>query len=430
MPFKLRLRTQPRGNNMNVKCSYDEVIPPHKLIPNPKNPNKHPPEQIDRLAKLIDFQGQRHPVIVSKRSGFVVVGHGRLEAIKKLNWDGVAVNYQDFENEAQEFAFVTSDNAIAEWAELDLALINQEMLDMGPDFDIELLGLKDFVIEPIEKFEPQSDEDDVPDVGIPITTKGDVWIMGNHRLMCGDSTMIDDVLKLMGGKTASITFTSPPYNAGKNIRGNFYDGENTDNKSSDDYTDFLNQFTTNALSVSDFVFVNIQILESNKRSIIEYQYNNIDHIKDILIWNKKQYPPHINKGTFGCKWEYVICFGKNGSSRSFPCSWQGKHSNVIETENNSSNQFAKDHKAGFPVSFPSWVISKMDFAKSVYDPFMGTGTTMIACQNLSLPSFGMELSEKYCDIAVKRWQQFTGGLAKLESTGQTYQEMEALRGTI
>lgn len=132
---------------MKINCSHAEVLPLHKIIPNPKNPNKHPPEQIERLARLIDYQGQRHPIIVSRRSGFVVVGHGRLEAIKKLGWAQAAVDFQDFENEAQEYAFVVSDNAIAEWADLDLGAINSEMLELGPDFDIDLLGLDGFKLD-------------------------------------------------------------------------------------------------------------------------------------------------------------------------------------------------------------------------------------------------------------------------------------------
>lgn len=119
--------------------------------------NKHPDDQIKRLAKLIEFQGQRHPIVISKRSGFIVAGHGRWEALKLLYkekaWDKCAVDYQDFDSEAQEYAFMTSDNAIQEWADLDLSMVNSEMLDFGPDFDIDLLGIKDFVVESDEKDE-------------------------------------------------------------------------------------------------------------------------------------------------------------------------------------------------------------------------------------------------------------------------------------
>ena len=132
---------------MNIKCAHDELVDLSKIAPNPKNPNLHTPEQIERLAKLIDFQGQRRPVIVSKRSGFLCAGHGTTQAIQKLGWEKIAVNYQDFENEAQEYAFVVSDNAIQEWSEQDLSSINTEMLDLGPDFDLEMLGLKYFNLD-------------------------------------------------------------------------------------------------------------------------------------------------------------------------------------------------------------------------------------------------------------------------------------------
>jgi len=141
-----------------IKCTYDELLELHKIQPNPKNPNKHTNEQIDRLSKLIDYQGQRHPIIISNRSGFVVAGHGRLEAIKKLGWEKAAVNYQDFESEAQEYAFIVSDNAISEWAELDLSSINTEMLDLGPDFDIDMLGMDGFKLDIFDSVDIDKEE--------------------------------------------------------------------------------------------------------------------------------------------------------------------------------------------------------------------------------------------------------------------------------
>jgi hypothetical protein len=128
---------------MKFNCSYTELVDIHKLQPHPKNPNKHPESQIKRLAKLIEYQGQRHPVIISKRSGFVVVGHGRLEAIVSLGWKQIAVDYQDFDDDVQEYSFMTSDNAISEWAELDMVMITDQLTEFGPEFtDLELLGLK------------------------------------------------------------------------------------------------------------------------------------------------------------------------------------------------------------------------------------------------------------------------------------------------
>lgn len=134
---------------MQFNCAYTELVSVSKLVPNPKNANKHSAEQIERLAKIIDFQGQRSPIVVSKRSGFITKGHGRLMAMQKLGWENVAVDYQDYLSEAQEYADVIADNEIARWAELDKELVLKEMkvLDLG-DFD--LLGLKDFnILEPI-----------------------------------------------------------------------------------------------------------------------------------------------------------------------------------------------------------------------------------------------------------------------------------------
>lgn len=127
-------------------CSYDQVVEIHKIVKNPKNPNQHPERQIELLSKIIDYQGQRAPVIISKRSGFVVAGHGRLEAMQKLGWEKCAVDYQEFENEAQEYAHMVADNKIAELAEHDDFKMIEDLKDIEI-VDFELMGLDDFVLE-------------------------------------------------------------------------------------------------------------------------------------------------------------------------------------------------------------------------------------------------------------------------------------------
>ena len=122
-----------------IRCAYTELVDVEKLVPNPKNNNIHPKKQIERLAKIIDFQGQRAPVVVSTRSGFIVKGHGRLEAIKKLGWEKCAVDYQDYESEAQEYADMVADNQIATWAEFDNEMLLTELPTL--DLDVEMLGM-------------------------------------------------------------------------------------------------------------------------------------------------------------------------------------------------------------------------------------------------------------------------------------------------
>ena len=129
----------------NFQCAYDEIVEVHKLQPNPKNPNKHPDRQVEMLAKIIDYQGQRAPIVVSSRSGFITKGHGRLLALQKLGWQNVAVDFQDYENEAQEFADMIADNKIAELAEHDDEMFKVEALNLELDenFDVELFGADD-----------------------------------------------------------------------------------------------------------------------------------------------------------------------------------------------------------------------------------------------------------------------------------------------
>lgn len=136
-----------------------------ELKSNPLNPNKHESDQIERLAALIKYQGFRNPIVVSSRSGFIVAGHGRLEAAKKLGMESVPVMVQAFESEAQEYAYLVSDNAIAEWADLDFSAINDTVIDLGPDFELDLLGIKDFTVDVAEKDTPEKKPKVCPSCG-------------------------------------------------------------------------------------------------------------------------------------------------------------------------------------------------------------------------------------------------------------------------
>lgn len=147
-----------------VQIKGIEMVPINKLVLNPKNPNKHTKDQIKRLADIIEYQGWRYPVKVSKRSGFVTSGHGRIDAAKLKGWPDVPVSFQDYDSEAQEYADLVSDNSIAEWSELDFSAINTELPDLGPDFDLDLLGIKDFVLD-LAAEAPLDDKPDAQDKG-------------------------------------------------------------------------------------------------------------------------------------------------------------------------------------------------------------------------------------------------------------------------
>jgi len=145
-----------------VKCEYQEMVDIETVLfkASPKNPNFHSKEQIKRLAKILEYQGWRSPIIISNRSGFITAGHGRLLAAQHSGQKQVPIDRQDYPSDEAEYAHIVSDNSIASWAELDLSMINTEFTDMGPDFDLELLGLKDFRVDP--KFDMEKDKEKKP----------------------------------------------------------------------------------------------------------------------------------------------------------------------------------------------------------------------------------------------------------------------------
>ena len=142
-------------NEASYKCSYDELVEPYKLVPNPKNPNEHPEKQIEMLAKIIDYQGQRKAIVVSKLSGFIVKGHGTLEALKMLGWEKVAVDYQEYENDAQEYADMKADNEIQSYSKLNKKKDKKNIKELGmEDFDVELMGVEE-VLKDVEDFQDE-----------------------------------------------------------------------------------------------------------------------------------------------------------------------------------------------------------------------------------------------------------------------------------
>ena len=142
---------------MKIHCKYSSIVPIKELKPNPRNPNQHTDEQIQRLAEIIAYSGWRRPIRVSNLSGLITAGHGALEAAVINNWSEVPVDYQDYDDADQEYADMVADNSIAAWASQDFGLINTEVPTLGPDFDIKMLGIKDFEIEPMDKMPELSD---------------------------------------------------------------------------------------------------------------------------------------------------------------------------------------------------------------------------------------------------------------------------------
>jgi DNA modification methylase len=196
-----------------VFCAHTELVETEKLVPNPRNPNRHPESQIKLLAKIIRAQGWRNPIVVSKRSGFVIKGHGRLDAAKLLECERVPVDFQDYENEAAEWADMLADNRIAELAETDAEELKALIKELDGQIDLDLTGFDALSLE--ELLPPEAGDEPMPVPEQPdeaFTRPGDIYILGPHRLMCGDSGSPEDLNRLLDGARIQLANTDPPYN--------------------------------------------------------------------------------------------------------------------------------------------------------------------------------------------------------------------------
>jgi len=414
---------------MNLSIDY---VPTADLLPYAMNSRTHSDDQVTQIAASIKEFGFTNPILIDDAAG-IIAGHGRLMAAKKLKLDEVPTITLEGLTEAQKKAYVIADNKLALNAGWDTEALTAELRRLQElDFDLDLIGFDSDelaqLLEP-EQVEGLTDEDDVPDVPeTPVTVEGDIWVLGNHRLMCGDSTSIDAVESLMDGRKANICFTSPPYNAGSlNILGN----ERTkkkynkfdDNQTESDFFDFLHSNMSCMLAVSDEVFYNIGLVQNNKRTIFKIVDAFGDTFKDVIYWKKQNVAPHIQKGVINNLVEFILCFGNGARKFVNPQFKQGTYYNVIEGSNASKNEFSDIHKATFPVYLPENIIINFSSRNAiVIDCFGGTGTTLIACEKHQRECRMMELDPKYCDVIIKRWQDYTGKKAIHADTGEAFDE--------
>jgi DNA modification methylase len=393
----------------NIHCKYDELLDPKKLKEHPKNRNKHDKEQIKRLADLFGYHGIRHPIIVSRRSGFIVAGHGRRSAAIAGGIKQYPVVYQDFQTDEAEYAFIQADNAIALWAELDLAGINQDIIDLGPDFNLEMLGIKDFVLEPAEKFEAQCDDDEIPEHVEPKAKLGDIYKLGNHRLMCGDSTSIDAVDKLMGGEKADMVLSDPPY--GMKLDTDWSDMKGSMGDSAHGTSG--KKYKPVAGDGDDFVPELIQTFFAAFNCAEMFLFG-ADYFAELLpdknkgswlVWDKRK---DTQAEAFGSEFELIWSKSKH-KRRMLRHDWFGflSSANTKEARN-------RVHPTQKPTSLLVDIIEQWGKAGDhVADLYGGSGSTLIACEKTGRSCFMMELDPHYIDVIVARWEKYTGKKAEL-----------------
>lgn len=385
------------------------------IAPNPKNNNKHTAEQKERAHKIFDYQGFRNPLTISKRSGLLVAGHLRLEVAKEKGIKELPCMYQDFESEEQEYSHMTADNALQSWSELNLSQINQDFIDLGP-FDVDFLGIKDFCIEPLDKLDPQCDEDEIPEHVEPKTKRGDIYKLGNHRLMCADSTMIDDVEKLMDGEKADMVFTDPPYGMRLDADFSKMGGQESEFdkskklKNSSGYKNIIGDHEDFSSELINTVFSNFNYCKEIFMFGADYYSEHLTNKNEgsWIVWDKRENADGSNlDGRFGSCFE--LCWSKNKHKRDIArIKWTG----FFGTETQDIKK--RIHPTQKPIQLTEWFFNQWGKdTTSVVDLFGGSGSTLIACEKTNRKCFMMELDPHYCDVIISRFEKYTGKKAEL-----------------
>lgn len=399
---------------MKLEIEYKKI---DDLIPYINNSRTHSPEQVTQIAASIKEFGWTNPILLDGENG-IIAGHGRIQAAKMLHQDEVPTIQLDGLTEAQKKAYIIADNKLAMNAGWDSELLGIEIMDLREaGFDINLLGfdeneLKEF--EKAEQIEGLTDEDSVPELPEePKTKLGDIYKLGNHRLMCGDSTSFDAVDKLMEGKKANMIFTDPPY--GVSYTGGLQNSKdglqgNAREMIKNDDIDLYEEAVTIASMFCDgavFMFYADTVPFGLYRGI----ENVGGEVVALLIWKKK--------GGYGA-------LGASYKPNHEPCVlWKNKGARLNFIGSTTENRIWEEDKEGInklhptqkPVAIPKRAIGNHN-AEIVLDLFGGSGSTLIACEELGRTARLMELDPKYCDVIVQRWEDFTGKKAELIEQGE------------
>lgn len=420
MDYKTEAQPKATAGGVPVFCAHDAIVAIEKLIPNPKNPNTHPDAQIQALGRIIRQTGWRAPITVSKRSGFIVKGHGRLAAAKLEGLTEVPVDYQNYTNEAEEYADLVADNRIAELAEIDNKLLADIFADIDTgEIPMELTGYTDKEVESLVTglaealHNDLTEPDEIPEApegdGM-ITQKGDLWILGRHRVVCGNSTDEDAMRLLLDGKHPEILLTDPPYcsegfqESGKSVgsigtkQSDGNGGQKTPTISSDNLSTRGYQTLMRAvLSATD---IKVAYIFADWRMWL-YLWDLVEAsglaIRNMIVWNKKT--PGMGNG-WRAQHELVMF-----AHRTKP-EWDNHkgYGNVIEATR-SGNEL---HPTQKPVEILEKLLDNTQWAEGVLDTFGGSGTTLIAAESVGQPAYVMEMEPAFVDVIVKRYIKTSG----------------------
>ena len=408
------------ADGVPVFCAHDAIVDVAKLVPNPKNPNQHPDNQIQLLGRIIRQAGWRQPITVSKRSGFIVKGHGRLSAALLEGIKEAPVDYQNYTNDAEEYADLVADNRIAELAETDNRLLADIFaeIDTG-EIPMELTGYTEDEVESLVTALSEAlhndlhEPDDIPEPPEPdqtVTQKGDLWILGRHRVVCGSSTNAADMGLLLDGAHPEILLTDPPYCSGGFQESGRSSGSIGTKRYDKDGKEIAVTIANDTLSTRGYQSLMREVLQ-NFDGLVAYIFTDWRMwvylfdivetaglgVKNMLVWNKKS--PGMGMG-WRTQHELVMF-----AHRTKP-KWDNHkgYGNVLEATR-SGNEL---HPTQKPVEILEKLLDNTDWAKGVLDTFGGSGTTLIAAESVGQASFIMEMEPRFVDVIVRRYIKTTG----------------------
>lgn len=381
-----------------------------KLIPYARNSRTHSEAQIAQIAASIKEWGFTSAVLVDPEGG-IIAGHGRVMGARKLGIKEVPVMVAEGWTDAQKRAYVIADNKLAMNAGWDDEMLRLELAELGSiGFDVELTGFSDeelMAMIPVVAVDGLTDPDDAPEIQEnPITRPGDVWQMGKHRLLCGDSTSMDDLAKLTDGQLVDIWLTDPPYNVA-------YEGgtkEKLTIKNDEMGDDQFRQFLRDAYTAADSVMKPGAVFYIWHADLEGYNFRGAAKdagwtVRQCLIWKKSS----LVMGRQDYHWKHEPClYGwKDGAGHLWAA--DRKQTTILEFDKPTRNG---EHPTMKPVAlFEYQLLNNTKGGDIVLDSFGGSGTTLIAAEKNGRVARLMELDPRYCDVIVKRWQEFTGQVA-------------------
>jgi len=393
-----------------------EIKKVNDLIPYANNARTHDEVQINQIASSIKEFGFNNPVLIDKDNG-IIAGHGRVEAAKKLNISEIPTISLEHLTENQKKAFILADNRIAINSGWDPELLSLELKELETDFNLIDLGFD--ASELLSLLEPEIidgniDEDEIPEPSAETTAKlGCIYQLGNHRLMCGDSTSTADVEKLMDGKKAQMVFTDPPWNVdyGSNLAAGKYKDRSimNDSMSTEDFKDFMFNVFDQMKNASEPGCITYVVMSAQEwgNMMLTLAMNSY-HWSSTIIWNKDSLV--ISRKDYHTKYEPIWYGWLEGSARLKELE-DRKQSDVWDIPRPKKSEL---HPTTKPIELVERAIKNSSSASNIIlDLFGGSGSTLIAAEKTGRHARLMELDPKYVDVIVKRWEEFTGKEAVL-----------------